>query len=209
MTAAVEPLGGPQEQCRPGLGGRALNPESAALAGSPRSGDSGAVPKEQGRSVEQTSEGRNKVLFLDDDPARGASFLVEHPDAVWVGTAEDCIAYLAEPWHEVHLDHDLGGEVFVDCDRDDSGMAVVRWLCAEQRSHLAKTRFVVHSHNLNAACLMVLQLEMMGYEVQGRPFGEATARPACSYRLRSLATRMIRWLRSGGWLRVTPADSGD
>jgi hypothetical protein len=159
--------------------------------------------------VEQTPQGRNKVLFLDDDPARGASFLAEHPDAVWVGTAEDCIAYLAEPWHEVHLDHDLGGEVFVDCERDDSGMAVVRWLCAEPRAHLAKTRFVVHSHNLNAACLMVLHLEMMGYEVQGRPFGEAMAQPACPGRLRSLAERMIRWLRSGGWLRVTPADGDD
>ena len=66
-----------------------------------------------------------KVLFMDDDPARGAMFLAAHPDAVWVGTAEACIAHLVEPWDEVHLDHDLGGEVFVDHERDDCGMAVV------------------------------------------------------------------------------------
>ena len=74
--------------------------------------------------MDQASEGRSKVLFMDDDPARGASFLAEYPDAVWVRTAK-IIAHLAEPWDEVHLDHDLGGDVFVDFERDDCGMAVV------------------------------------------------------------------------------------
>src|ERR1700730_15634727 len=115
------------------LGARGEHPEtrisrSHGVAARWRYG-SATKPKEQCRSVEQTSDGPNKVLFLDDDPARGAVFLAEHPDAVWVTTAEECIAYLAEPWHEVHLDHDLGGEAFVDCERNDSGMAVVRWLC--------------------------------------------------------------------------------
>ena len=102
-------------------------------------------------------------------------------------TAENCIAHLAEPWDEVHLDHDLGGDVFVDFERDDCGMAVVRWLCAQPRAHLAKTRFFVHTHNLNAACLMVLHLEVMGYEVRVRPFGTALDQPARPGRLRSLA----------------------
>jgi len=159
--------------------------------------------------VDQTSEARPKVLFMDDDPARGASFLAAHPDAVWVGTAEDCIAHLAEPWDEVHLDHDLGGDVFVDYERDDCGMAVVRWLCAQPRAHLEKTRFFVHTHNLNAACLMVLHLEVMGYEVQVRPFGAALAQPVPPGRLRSLAGRAIRWLRSGDKRRMAPVDDRD
>jgi hypothetical protein len=134
---------------------------------------------------------------MDDDPARGASFLAEYPDAVWVRTAEDWIAHLAEPWDEVHLDHDLGGDVFVDCERDDCEMAIVRWLCVQPRAHLVKTRFFVHTYNLNAACLMVLHLEVMGYEVQVRPFGAALAQPAPPGHLRSLGERAIRWLWSG------------
>ena len=156
------------------------------------------------RSVDQTC----KVLFMDDDPARGAMFLAAHPDAVWVGTAEACIAHLVEPWDEVHLDHDLGGEVFVDHERDDCGMAVVRWLCAQPRAHLERTRFFVHSHNLNAACLMVLHLELMGYEVQVSPFGAALVQVPRPGRFRSLAGRAIRWLRSGDNRRMVPVGDG-
>ena len=50
------------------------------------------------------------ILFLDDDPERAEIFLADNPEAVWVQTAEECIARLAEAWDEVHLDHDLGGE---------------------------------------------------------------------------------------------------
>ena len=86
------------------------------------------------------SNGR-RILFLDDDPTRGVEFLTDNPDAVWVETVADCIRALREPWDEVHLDHDLGGEHFVDHDRDDCGMAVVRWLCEEPRPHLRSSLF--------------------------------------------------------------------
>ena len=68
----------------------------------------------------------------------------------------ECVARLAEPWDEVHLDHDLGGEVYVDVGRDDCGMEVVRWLAREPRRHLRKARFTVHSHNMAAAFEMTL-----------------------------------------------------
>ena len=116
------------------------------------------------------SNGR-RVLFLDDDPARGEAFLSWVPEAVWVQTAAGCVERLDEPWDEVHLDHDLGGETFVDHDRDDCGMEVVRWLCDEFRPHLQGTRFVVHTHNVNAACAMVFQLQSTGYLVSQSPFG--------------------------------------
>src|SRR3954454_24924372 len=112
-----------------------------------------------------------RLLFLDDDPARAEVFLAEHPQAIWVKTARECLERLTEPWDEVHLDHDLGGEVFVDRDRDDCGMEVVRWLCVERRRHLSRTLFLVHSHNAGAACAMVMQLFLAGYRVDGRPFG--------------------------------------
>ena len=112
-------------------------------------------------------------LFLDDDPARAAAFLARHPDATWVQTAPECVARLAERWAEVHLDHDLGGEHYVDSDRADCGMEVVRWLTAAPRRHLARARFTVHSHNMVAAYEMVGRLRAAGFRATARPFGLA------------------------------------
>jgi hypothetical protein len=42
----------------------------------------------------------------------------------------------------------LGGEVLVDHERDDCGMAVVRWLCEEPHPHLPERRFVIYTLNL-------------------------------------------------------------
>jgi hypothetical protein len=113
-------------------------------------------------------------LFLDDDPARADAFLNRFPDAHWVQTVQDCIAALADKtWDEVHLDHDLEGEWFVDSERKDCGMEVVRWLTSEPRTHLMAAKFVVHTHNHNAAMVMVTQLGLAGYFVLEQPFGSA------------------------------------
>jgi hypothetical protein len=116
-----------------------------------------------------------RILFLDDDPKRRNEFLTDNPHAVWVETAADCVRCLSESWDEVHLDHDLGGERFADQDRDDCGMAVVRWLCAERRAHLESSLFVIHTHNPTAAITMMFQLESMGYSVTQQPFGTSFA----------------------------------
>jgi len=118
-----------------------------------------------------------RILFLDDDPARAEIFLAENPEAVWVETASECIARLEEPWDEVHLDHDLGGERFVDLSREDCGMEVVRWLCLEPHPHLLRTQFLVHSHNPVAAGMMAMQIRVSGFQVESRPFGVATNLP--------------------------------
>ncbi|HEY2158762.1 MAG TPA: cyclic-phosphate processing receiver domain-containing protein [Isosphaeraceae bacterium] len=117
-------------------------------------------------------------LFLDDDPARADEFLAVYPDAVWVTTAAECIARLADSLDVVHLDHDLGGEQHVDVARDDCGMAVIRWLSLEPRPHLRLARFVVHSHNGVAAYVMMLQLKWMGLAASASPFSEGRWRPA-------------------------------
>jgi hypothetical protein len=118
----------------------------------------------------------SRVLFLDDDPVRAESFLSENPQAIWVQTVEECLARLGETWDEVHLDHDLGGEVFVDMNKTDCGMEVIRWLCKERRDHLNSTRFFVHTHNSVAGLLMVLQMQSTGYHAEFRPFGLDPAR---------------------------------
>jgi hypothetical protein len=116
-----------------------------------------------------------RILFLDDDPERAAIFLAANPEAVWVETARACIDCLAEEWEEVHLDHDLGGERFVDLSRDDCGMEVVRWLCLEPHPHLQRTRFLVHTHNPVAAEMMAMQMHVAGFQVETRPFGVTTS----------------------------------
>ena len=89
-----------------------------------------------------------------------------------------------------HLDHDLGGEVLVDHEPDDCRMAVVRWICEESRLHLRDTRFIIHTHNPNAACMMVLHLQVMGFQVQASPFGVVTPTgPGAN--LESLAGRLL------------------
>jgi hypothetical protein len=112
-----------------------------------------------------------RLLFLDDDALRAEIFLRDHPDAVWVTTVPECLARLAEPWHEIHLDHDLGGKLFVDSRDEDCGMEVIRWLCKEPRTHLKDSRFFVHTHNATAGLLMVLLMRRDGYKAEFRPFG--------------------------------------
>ncbi|MDX2036266.1 MAG: cyclic-phosphate processing receiver domain-containing protein [Isosphaeraceae bacterium] len=110
-------------------------------------------------------------LFLDDDPLRAEAFLREHPGTVWVTNVADCLARLEETWDEVHLDHDLNGEMYVDISRDDCGMEIVRRLINPPRKHLASTRFYIHSHNASAAYMMMLQLKSFGYRAVLAPFG--------------------------------------
>lgn len=115
--------------------------------------------------------GRQRLLFLDDDPSRADRFLRDYPQAVWVTTVPACLARLAERWDEVHLDHDLGGKTYVDSSETDCGMEVIRWLCKEPRRHLKRTRFFVHTHNATAGLLMVLLMRGGGYKAEFRPFG--------------------------------------
>ncbi|MDG3003742.1 cyclic-phosphate processing receiver domain-containing protein [Paludisphaera mucosa] len=134
---------------------------SSPVEAAPATPDGGVAPEPRLR----------RILFLDDDPRRAEVFLVRCPQAIWVMTADDCIARLAEAWDEVHLDHDLGGERYVDVNRNDCGMAVVRWICAEERGPVRSARFFIHSYNFAAASLMVECLLQNGYAAEFRPFG--------------------------------------
>ncbi len=143
-----------------------------------------------------------RILFLDDDPARGLRFKGDNPEAVCVETVADCVRALGEPWDEVHLDHDLGGEQFVDHERDDCGMAVVRWLCEQPRPHLRPSVFVIHTHNPGAAVAMAFQLRSMGYNVQEHPFGapsprQGARRPAWISGFGDLLARILPMRRPG------------
>jgi len=70
------------------------------------------------------------------------------------------------------LDHDLGGETFVDSGREDTGMEVVRWLCQNQDSQDGLIFVRVHSHNAPAAHRMVFDLKRAGYSSNWEFFPE-------------------------------------
>lgn len=151
-----------------------------------------------GTGAPDRCEGPRRLLFLDDDPARAEVFLAENPHAVWVQTAAECITRLEEDWDEVHLDHDLGGERFVDDSREDCGMEVVRWLCLVSRPHLGRAQFFVHSHNPYAATVMGMELMTAGYKAELRPFGAPPLPPLPEETLEPPRSP-LRALR--GWLR--------
>ena len=111
------------------------------------------------------------VLFLDDNAERlKHAFEIHRNDKLFrVETAEHCILTfsLEKHWDIVSLDHDLGGEVYVDSGREDCGMEVVRFL---ETNFIPITNIVIHSWNIPAAYLMAYKLNHMGYNVVRRPF---------------------------------------
>ena len=118
-----------------------------------------------------------RVLFLDDSPARlrwarTNLGLGNHLDLA--ETAGQCCELLrrtlsdlspdaSEAYDLVFLDHDLGGETYVETTRGNSGSSVVRWIV---RHRPPVGRFVVHSLNTPAANGMVADLRAAGYEAQ-------------------------------------------
>lgn len=111
-----------------------------------------------------------KILFLDDNPVRWEQFRKNYPSAVWVQTATECIAKLSEQWDMIFLDHDLGGDVYVDSSIENCGMEVVRYLYKNFQEHLQYTQFIVHSYNTPAAFSMVDSIREAGYSVIYKPF---------------------------------------
>jgi len=121
------------------------------------------------------------ILFLDDDPIRTKQFQHYFPDAVCVETAHDCIARIANhEWDIVCLDHDLGGEVFCNSNREDTGMEVVRWLKEQTMlmnidpkfaANFSIGQFLVHSYNYTAVPIMVEDLQRAGYNADAISFG--------------------------------------
>lgn len=112
-----------------------------------------------------------RIIFLDDDNQRWYRFQSKIPNSVRAETADECICLIRDSakidW--LFLDHDLGGEAYVNSAREDCGMEVVRFLCAD---NLTKTisNIVVHSHNTVAALEMFNKLKDAGYNVRLVPF---------------------------------------
>ena len=99
----------------------------------------------------------SRILFLDDDPARHREFEEAHRRdyVTYCFTAAEAIRVLesAQPFDELHLDHDLGGRVFVK-DVKETGYEVVLHL-AEMSKDRLPSRVIIHTHNLDGARRMI------------------------------------------------------
>ena len=108
------------------------------------------------------------VLILEDSKSRQRDFRSNLPWATIVETAESCIKRLQkEDWDLVFLDHDLGGEIYVDATNTNTGSEVVRWICGNNPKI---KKIVVHSLNDEAAYHMVVDLKMANYDAEAIPF---------------------------------------
>jgi len=106
-----------------------------------------------------------RVLFLDDRSDRIHAALKKYPppeyDLTLVCTVKECIKMISnEPrWDIISLDHDLGFEEFVDSDRPDCGMEVVRWM--EKYCYVLgqedkwPSLIIIHTSNFVAGQVMV------------------------------------------------------
>jgi hypothetical protein len=112
-----------------------------------------------------------KIIFLDDSDQRWYKFQSKVPNSFRAETAKECIALIDKSpvidW--LFLDHDLGGEAYVDSAREDCGMEVVRYLCKNTRTKSIKN-ILVHSHNTVAAEEMYNRLKESGYSTRLVPF---------------------------------------
>lgn len=116
------------------------------------------------------------ILILEDDDNRIDRFRKaygdkEQYDLNIVKKASEAIELLeSQTWTFVSLDHDLGGEVYVDTGREDCGMEVVRWLEANKDKVNIKWPIVVHSFNTVAAKEMVVRLKAADYNSRWHRF---------------------------------------
>lgn len=101
-----------------------------------------------------------RVLFLDDDPNRrriAREYFAGH-DLSEAETAQQAIHMLKKysPYDLVHLDHDLGGDVFAPSN-EVSGFHVAQFIVGMEADKLPK-RVVVHSYNPGGANKMLWML---------------------------------------------------
>lgn len=108
-----------------------------------------------------------RILFLDDRSKRIHAALkkyVDH-DLTIVTTVKECIEKISnEEWDQIRLDHDLNYESFVNPDRSDCGMEVVRFMVKNRRFLMPGTRNIyIHTSNTAAAFLMGEKLVEAGF----------------------------------------------
>ena len=110
------------------------------------------------------------ILFLDDCPRRTKKFRSKYPCAKTAETAQGIIEKIDQEKTIdcLFLDHDLGGQHYVDSAEKNCGMEVVRHLV--KNPHTGITKVIVHSLNRPAGIEMTQKLKDAGYKAVYFPF---------------------------------------
>lgn len=134
----------------------------------------------------------SNIYILEDSIHRIALFKKYIPNGKYFTEAHEMIKALSNLPADEHidilfLDHDLGGEVYVDSSREDCGMEVARWLAIQRLVNppINIKHIVVHSWNIPAArkmteCLSSLQ-QVHAYRLRQQVFSEALLRLYLEY----------------------------
>jgi len=109
------------------------------------------------------------ILVLDDSVERLKKFISNIPSAKTAETADEMIELIKNnsPVDFLFLDHDLGGETYVDSKEHNTGMEVVRWIVANKPSI---QKIVVHTCNTDAGFEMEDKLIAAGYDTGYVPY---------------------------------------
>lgn len=119
------------------------------------------------------------ILVLEDDVNRVAVLHQrmneeQRQKTLWTEFAHEAVEILKDYQPSlamVYLDHDLGGNTYVNSAREDCGMEVVRFLEKQDPEKYNGCHFRIHSWNEGAANSMHRRLLKAGYDTSYVPFG--------------------------------------
>jgi hypothetical protein len=101
------------------------------------------------------------VLILEDNQERIKKFRSAFPFAVIVEDVDSAKkAFLNDRFNLVFLDHDLGGEIYVDSNKYNTGMTIVKWIVENK---IVIDTIVIHTCNKTAGNEMFRKLEDANY----------------------------------------------
>jgi CheY-like chemotaxis protein len=125
-----------------------------------------------GSTASHNQPTRARVFVLEDDPQRIRLFreALFHADATFAESCAEAIQKFKPPYAVMSLDHDLGGQVFVNSTEENTGAGFCRWL-PETDVEAWYPVVVVHSYNPDGASTMMRTLRDKGYRAIQQPFG--------------------------------------
>jgi len=108
------------------------------------------------------------ILILEDNIERMVEFrkrMIEIGSQFhWTNNAKECIRLIETNKYDlILLDHDLGGEIFVDINKENTGSTVARWMSNYPNNLNKDTPVIIHSHNYPAAQYMMSRIKKAIY----------------------------------------------
>jgi hypothetical protein len=85
-----------------------------------------------------------KVFILEDSDSRIEWFKQHFPNADIAKTAKEAYIYLENEYDLIFLDHDLGGEILVDSNKDNTGYQVAKFISSSINKN---TETIIHTLN--------------------------------------------------------------